>query len=299
MRSLAKGLLFIGLIMVGYAGNSYLRAPDMAADQATASGAGQGVDLKALVDGMGDQMKQVARGSRRPRAYLPRAPEGWTRRPFGWDDRTLLPDVADFGGAASAGAGKAAQRAFVRQKALSSWLYESDGGVVELAAILPKPGAEIAPRPESLAKTPFGVVQGVVWWPVVSEGNQPDAPVLAAALGEVHLFARGQGATEAGMRLLLEAIDYDGLNSTLDDPIPLVGRAAPQLTPEQEQAYAYADLARREEVRRVAKAREKARAEADAAAQAAAANPGGEVRINRFGGKPACGGTAFCSVTGQ
>lgn len=338
MRFLARVFFTFGLSLLALSGKLYLWPID---DNASS---GETIDLKERTDGMAAQVRAFIDARKSPRDFLPDAPEGWTRRAFDWDDRERMPGFAgveedmpgysEFAGTKAIGLQvQGFEKAITKQKARTTWMYEKDNRLVELTAIEPKPVEGVKMQQDAMRmvgakkralqiEEPFGVVQGVVWKKVVAgatpvPGTEAVDWTLAAQFGDLHLYARGQGTSEAEMRGFLGAIDYDGMNRTLDRPLLGVGSTAPHLTAEQEQVYARAEIDRQRhgsaEVMRQAEQDLQFEVtdavpvtevgSGDTGAQAVAAAPVPEIKVNRFGGKKrrksACGGTAFCSVGGE
>lgn len=338
MRFLARVIFTIGLSLVAFSGKLYVWPTG--GDTAT----GEAFNLKEKADGMAVQIRDFMDSRKTPRDFLPAAPDGWTRRAFVRDDRTRMAGFAgveeDMPGHSRVTGTKAggwqvddAGKALARQKARTTWMYEKDNLLVEMTAIRPKPVEGLTLRNNAMrmvrannrafqAEEPFGVVQGVVWKKLVARATPvPGAEAvdwtLAAQFGDIQLYARGLGTSESEMRGFLDAVDYDGLNRTLDRSLSGVGSTAPQLTREQElaQARAEIDQQRHGSAEAMKLAEQNVQLEvtdappgsqdslADAGVQSAAAAPVPEIKVNRFGGKKkrksSCGGTSFCSVGGK
>lgn len=331
MRFLARVFFTIGLSLVALSGKLYVWPSG--GEAAT----GETFNLKERTDSLATQVQDFMDSRKTPRDFLPQAPADWSRRAFVWDDRTRMPGLAGveeemlgysqfFGTKAVGLKVNGPEKTFTKQKARTTWMYEKGDLLVEMTAIRPKPVQGMKMQQDAMrmvsankqvfqVEEPFGVVQGVVWKKVVaSTSSVPEGPTvdwtLAAQFGDIHLYARGQGVSEDEMRAFLGGIDYDGLNRMLDTPLPNVGSAAPELTAEQQLVFARAEMDQQR--RGAAEAARQARQDleqsagvadlAEAGTEAPEA-PATEVRVNRFGGrasrKSACGGTSFCSVSGD
>ncbi len=94
-------------------------------------------------------------------------------------------------------------------------------------------------------KEGFAVVQGVafrrelgLFGGMTETGEEPSVRIFTAQMGaDLRLSLRARAADQ-DIKELLAAIDFDRLNAILTEPLPNVGKNAPALAPEDEQAKA-------------------------------------------------------------
>lgn len=280
------------------------------------------------------------------RQFLPQAPEGFARRDWRMEDLGQLPGftgaaeeatlTSNFNGLSGP------ERLMTKVRNGTMYVYEAGNRVVELSAIVPKTAMARGMLVPGLAKDtntsafhamdgmwsakPWGVVQGVAWARVTHSGSPGQSQLAAwhlrARLGDIHLTFRASDTSEAEARKFLAALDIDGMNATLETPVPNVGSAAPKVSPELEQKYAaqLIEVQSTKDRGKVRSANERVQdtssrigevldkiglgwggkedAEPEQAARA-------EVKINRLSSSGSarrtggCGGTAFCSVGGD
>lgn len=254
-----------------------------------------------------------------PRKLLPEAPEGWQRRDWTEADAARLaspPDRrADPALAGAIRAEPAAQilsridaAATARDNDREVHVYERGEEIVALRL------TRRATAPEEAAARPpargFAMIGGLAFADSAAAPDPAAAdPVprrISARLGEEAEISALALATDASIRTLLAAIDYDRLNASLDHPLAGVGNDATVPDPEQSRALAEAAIARADGAQTGAAQNASAPA-ASAAADPAAAPPsaiggvfttlarlitggsatggsGAEVQINRRGG---------------
>ena len=199
------------------------------------------------------------------RDQLPQAPEGWERRDWTMADFETLPGLAGAEEEKRIYAAlthsmpttkTGAQRKLLKQRANTSWLYETGAGLVEMAAIEVAParaGNPIASAAlDNLAKAnaafllpqDYRLVQGVMWQRLAtgpaSNQDQDLQWWLTARVGEIVLYLRARTASEQAVHALLAAVDYDGLNAMQDRPADGIGTAARTQTPDTAQTPATA-----------------------------------------------------------
>lgn len=256
------------------------------------------------------------------RAYLPAAPEGFTRRDWQPADNEGLPG---FTGAAEeatlmsnfTGIGDTTGMiAKVRNGTL--FVYDAGDRLVEMSAIKPKKamarGMLIPGLADDTNETafhsmnamwmsePWGVVQGVAWSRVLQSGSAGFVPLarwhLTARLGEIHLTFRASDTNEQEVRRFLAAINIDEMNRTLDVPVANVGTSAPSISAAHEVDYAkgLVDVQRTKDSARARTANEDIQTTADrmgkalqavglgweTAEESAEASPPAEITINRL-----------------
>ena len=187
-------------------------------------------------------------------------------------------------------------KTMTEQRAATTYMYEAADQLVEMTALrkLTLTGIDrdwsleisTASQKASEQAAFYTVVKGVVWTKVffTTTGDFNDRPDwhVSATLGDLTLYVRANGVDEQTLRAFLQAVDYDGLNGLLEVPEPNIGGDAPELAPEDEEAYAQIVLDRQ---RAATAAREEAakagsRREASTLMKIVDASPQGMV-INR------------------
>lgn len=214
---------------------------------------------KAQAKAAADEL--AARRATPPTAFLPTAPEGWVRREWRDDDKMLLsggnPDMSLM--TEMHDIGLDLSNPFTIESKINGYLektqlvYEKGDAYVVLSAKVnaaPKGtnrqqaamGLALANMKMMDAAQPFGAYAGVAWTQSI-QIEKTDAPLrLKADLGgEVTLRATAQ-APDPELRALLAAIDYDGLNGLLSQPLEHVSNDLPILPVEDQIAFAKAQL---------------------------------------------------------
>lgn len=204
------------------------------------------------------------------RAFLPEAPEGWERRAwtsardgtFGDPDEagadpvksTFIKDMND---STSMRAAAAWQDGKVNKRAESEvWEYAGPTGTIRLSARLNRTTGKVFrsklkddPRSvnvmlQNLRPVKLGKPGGLTWY--VSRRDEFDSepvtpgarPVfLRAYMGDDILLTAFAEGNHAALLALLEAIDYDGLNSLQDRPARKVGSDGPALNDAQRKVF--------------------------------------------------------------
>lgn len=89
---------------------------------------------------------------------------------------------------------------------------------------------------------PYAVARGVVWTRVfmTTTGDMNARPDwhITANIDDITLYLRANEISEEELRAFMDAVDYDGLNGLLAEPVPGIGSAAPEMTPLEEKLYA-------------------------------------------------------------
>ncbi|WP_425038102.1 hypothetical protein [Primorskyibacter sp. S187A] len=199
------------------------------------------------------------------KSVLPEAPEGWTRRLFDMDDTKRLPGFAGILEERQAMMGLPTDRAMMRIRQNTTWMYESGEKLVQMTAINRQKASgrvmeagliDQVTTGRGQSQVFYAAVQGVVWtkqrtvhWTERAEDG-PEPVILTGRLGSATIYVKGFMADEE-LPAFLEGIDYDALNNMLKRPFPNVGSNAPELTPEQEQAAFEAELAERKRLDKV------------------------------------------------
>lgn len=199
-----------------------------------------------------------------PRDLLPAAPEGWTRHD--WDEASadvfghrydmreddFVPEEMkqDKTMQALAALNKAEGD---RKDAAEVYVYEKPGSIIALRLVLSKgdggggiPGAAmkmVANNIEAMSgKDGFAVIRGVTFHEELgmfgAGAAERDYRVFSGRIGQTVLISARVKAGDADVIALLDRIDYDRLNRTLEEPVAGIGSAAPDLTPEAQRAEA-------------------------------------------------------------
>ncbi|MEM7074830.1 MAG: hypothetical protein AAF484_07075 [Pseudomonadota bacterium] len=219
------------------------------------------------------QQDLAARQSELAKAHLPEAPNGWERRAWEPEPQNGDGQVREGMAADEEAAVLAMQGTFVGQMAMKDamkkaravsdqevWEYVRGDTVIRLRARYTDPKVPLGGQEkivlaaignmEAVTRSHGGyaVVQGVPYFSVSSAWSdlgavKPDtggAVQLRAYVGrDIRLWVHSTADPET-LRALLEAIDYDGLNAMLDEPISGIGASAPVIPPELEAAIAQA-----------------------------------------------------------
>ncbi|MFN3208680.1 MAG: hypothetical protein ACE369_06710 [Roseovarius sp.] len=195
-----------------------------------------------------EERERKSRWRQGGQAFLPEAPEGWTRRALlEGDDTAILPREAMLDGAMSTSAGKGfleqmEARDHVKQlkeRAERSWIYQRGTETVFVEVKLVE-----RPKSDSIygvvasvmdgamlnvfqQNAGYGVTGGIALTEKLGhDGSRPyHFRYLEGAIGfgnEVHLQVHANASREATQEIL-SRIDYDGLNSLLPRPEPGVG----------------------------------------------------------------------------
>jgi hypothetical protein len=223
------------------------------------------------------EAKDLARRQAEPaKTHLPSAPEGWQRRAWLRDleaehqEMLAKMDPASRKLAEQVGNGlvgkmdrKAAAATARKESERQIWEYARGDEVIRLNARFEQP--EPTKGIQGLAMTmvaanislsttiyqPYGVIKGVPFFEVISlqdidrptaEEGAPRDVQLIAEMGDAIMLKVSAHATDPSIRTLLEQIDYDSLNMMLDTPLAAVGAAAPEMSAEEEIAFALAAL---------------------------------------------------------
>ncbi|MCJ7871624.1 hypothetical protein [Phaeobacter sp. J2-8] len=277
MRYLATGAVILALVLLLFAADFYdqVTNKDSVSDFDTYV-----VDLQERTSWLTNMSGGSVNGqSNLPRAYLPDAPEGWSRRAWVTEDRKIMPGLAgaeeellgysQFYGTNAIGLHtNGLEETLVKQRGTTTWLYENGAKLVEITALKPASfeGLEIQQASMEMAgnnmraletEAPFVVVQGIVWAKILASSTQTGLEVdwhLSAKVGEIQIYLRALGANETDIRQFLGAIDYDGMNGLLDTPLVAVGSSAPPLSKAEEVTFAKAVLAKRHQAEKINRA---------------------------------------------
>lgn len=199
-----------------------------------------------------------ARQKQDVKTHLPEAPEGWTRSEWAdanttglepvnkdmnsWERRALSAiEVAPMMGGMVA----ADVQLATKLRRTSIWVYERDDEIIALRVIYNKHGEprrfpgldtmiEEANLQGALNATPYAFVQGVAFGEVRTDPAIV-GPVtyrnFSASLGSDIMIAVRSQASDASVLKLMRAINYDGLNDMLDEPLQGIGKDAPKIDP--------------------------------------------------------------------
>ncbi len=287
---LSKGFLFafIGIAAVAVTGVDY--ANQARVTGAGLGGLGLSGYAHSIRQRYGDYHAELERDAARHallvqdrRELLPAAPEGWTRHGWGDEDEVffgtnreveLPPELKKE--PMLANLLELDRKAGRRQREGASYVYEKgDNRIVMLAHFDPNAGkgAGIAGPFMALAqnnieamsgKTGFAIVHGVtfrqdlgLFGGAMAQADSSEADPartfrsFSASLNkEVNIRVNARASDDA-IYQLLSAIDFDQLNIVLDEPIPGIGKAAPEVPWEQQKAAADANV-RADAVRQMA-----------------------------------------------
>ncbi|MEX1234783.1 MAG: hypothetical protein WEB56_07340 [Roseovarius sp.] len=198
--------------------------------------------------------ERQARRKAGARVYLPKAPEGWTRRAWLDGDNSAIekapdeaqhdvPEILKNMGAKSA-------RASEERRDAQTWVYQRGEQIIAVRAeYKPREGARtlVGAMGDTLAAFPifadsegWDVIGGVAYGRLPgklgasSQISGNDTPFMAyeAPMGfhdSIRLRIESNAEDEADLRNILARIDYDGLNSLLSYPLAYVGANAPQI----------------------------------------------------------------------
>lgn len=197
--------------------------------------------------------------------HLPEAPEGWSRSEWAETDTTrLAPKAADLSGfqkrslkamelAPMMGGMVATEiQSAGRMQRSTIWVYERNDEIIALRVIYTKtgaakrfPGLDTKIDKANIAAinraTPYAFVQGVGFGEVHVD-RALTGPVnyraFSASMGSNVMIAVRAEASDASIKAMIGAIDFDGLNGMLDAPLAQVGKQAPQVGQAQEMVLA-------------------------------------------------------------
>ncbi|PWE34372.1 hypothetical protein DDZ14_01295 [Maritimibacter sp. 55A14] len=252
--------------------------------------------------------EKAARQAQPASIHLPEPPAGWTRRALTDADRALLdllppqPSArekaltAELKESTVAGAlldldARKAEAARAERDA-QTWVYQKGEDIVALRASYSRTrtprgmqGLAIEISDNNVAamvgREGFAVIQGVAYSRNLGLlGARAEAPYRefnGSLRDEVKILARAR-ASDAAVREILAAIDYDGLNAMLDTPLDNVGSNAPVLSVEEQKRLADAEVNIRRD-RHLAAARaaeDRLKGKADAAQEEVATDPAAE-----------------------
>ncbi len=192
-----------------------------------------------------------------PRAYLPAAPEGWTRRHWSAGDNTWLHKARRLGDTGAKTDGTMLENGldafmdhrdtYAQRRALGSgWIYERGDEIIYIGADRLEDGSDNSMLGRGLSKVDralnrmnfregYAVVHGVPYAETMySAENKRLFRSFEARIGygqEIRVKVRSH-ATTASVNALLEHIDHAGLNGLLDQPVAGIGPEAPRLPAE-------------------------------------------------------------------
>lgn len=193
-----------------------------------------------------------------PRAYLPDAPEGWTRRHWSAGDNSWLHKQRQLGEREAQGEGTMLDQALERfmehrdvysqRRAFASgYIYERGDEIIFIGADLLEKGSDNGVIGRNLTKANrvlnrmnfregYTLVHGVAYAETM---HQSEAQRLFRSFQgrigygqEMRIRVRSH-ASIASVNALLEQIDHAGLNNLLDQPVAGVGTDAPRLAASQ------------------------------------------------------------------
>lgn len=209
------------------------------------------------------------------KVHLPEAPEGWTRRNWEDGDNALLePPVRDLT-SLERKAAKARELSLMmagmlaeevkggpRLRRTEIWVYERGDEIIALRVKYTKPDAK--PSFSSMVQRVadanirgvaeargYAVIAGVVYGeirPVQGDDALAKYRGFSASMGENVMISVRAVASDETIRLMMAAIDYDGLNGMLDPPLENVGSQASVVEPSQQVALAALALEQKRDV---------------------------------------------------
>jgi len=197
--------------------------------------------------------------------HLPEAPDGWTRRDWEAGDNALLTPPARDLRALERKAARARELSLMmagmlaeevksgpRLRRTEIWVYERGDEIIALRAKYTKPDAK--PSFSSMVQRVadadirgvaeargYAVIGGVVYGeirPVQGDEALPKYRGFSASMGDNVMISVRAVASDASIRSMMAAIDYDGLNGMLDPPLENVGRQATVVEQAQQAALA-------------------------------------------------------------
>jgi hypothetical protein len=198
------------------------------------------------------------------RDFLPEAPEGWTRHD--WDEASadvfghrydmredgFVPEAAKQNKTIQAQA-ELNKVEGDRKDAQEVYVYEKPGAIIALRVVLAKgdggggiPGVAmkmVANNIEAMSgKDGFAVIRGVTFREELGlfgvGAEERDYRVFSGRIGKTVVISARAKAEDADVIALLDRIDYDRLNKTLEEPVAGIGSEAPDLSPEEQLALA-------------------------------------------------------------
>lgn len=225
-----------------------------------------------------DAIDKARRQSRPARSHLPEDPAGWQRQAWERDtsrDAEITAGMTLLEKRAFKDRMKAARKAadaqvfeYVRgeDRVRLSAVYDPEVGRTGRATAFVAPGVSV----DRMYLTGYDIVDGVMFFrmaePGTGQGTAPDGPLmLQAFIGDEVAIGVYADAPHADLPGLLAAIDYDGLNAMLDEPLQGIGSAAVPVTGAEKQAMLESAAADYMSDRRTAAARQGKDAQARAA----------------------------------
>ncbi len=256
--------------------------------------------IKSRIDvirGVLDEKKDLATLKERQDAgahlYLPKPPYGWVRRTWEDGDNSQITNTPveksgegqDSATSTSflkslADAEKAARE---KQANAQTWVYQRGNDIVSVRAwFLTEAKPDLFSSAEVNTATRYLLMGKIVGWGVVqgvafgqpkstTPNSAPGYTRLVATFGfgdEINLEVRSNAGDET-IYEILNAIDYDGMNSLLPYPLPFVGKDAPEIESARQKEMAGKMIAIRNDlIKRRSKSAGKALTVGDASAQA-------------------------------
>lgn len=265
MRVLGVVAFFMGVLLLVLGGDYYEQ-------RKSAEG---GLGLGTYVTQLDDRLVSLASGEafrkKKPREFMPEAPEGWLRREWAVDDSERLYGKREIseteqelmdeieGHAVTNAMMKLDKAKGLKRRKDVSVVYDRRGEMIVMSARKEKPSKlnkrsqaamnMVAASLNAMNKDrAFAVVQGVIWveetglfdqfeWDSKEDEAEKEkrARRFSARFGPYELLVEALTDDET-VRQFISAIDVDGLNGELREPVFGIGSAAPQLTPDQEMA---------------------------------------------------------------
>ena len=198
-------------------------------------------------------------------AYLPEAPEGWTRRRWSEGDNAMISDPKGPPSDIEKEVRSAIQNAGLEnvlgplstggddaKSDANGFVYERDGHMAFVEAELVHPGPQDSMTGMAIVmlegalsqmeaiEQGYAVVQGVSFTGSLPAFGKKSRKyrMFNGYIGfgeEVRIKIRAsKGLPDSALRDLLGRIDYDGMNALLADPLPTIGRDATEVPMEQQ-----------------------------------------------------------------